>query len=97
MSERETTLNFIASRLAPDTVRKRLPIWGFVAGSVILFLFAGCGTLKNGRSWGEDAFYPVDFKKISHAAFLNVSEEDRFSFVIFSFDGNAGAQLSFYF
>lgn len=69
MSERETTLNFIASRLAPDTVRKRLPIWGFVAGSVILFLFAGCGTLKNGRSWGEDAFYPVDFKKISHAAF----------------------------
>ena len=65
MSERETTLNFIASRLAPDTVRKRLPIWGFVAGSVILFLFAGCGTLKNGRSWGEDAFYPVDFKKIS--------------------------------
>jgi hypothetical protein len=69
LPERETTLNFIASRLTPDTVRKRLPIWGFVAGSVILFIFAGCGTLKNGRSWGEDAFYPVDFKKISHAAF----------------------------
>jgi hypothetical protein len=28
----------------------------------------GCGTLSNGRGWGQDAIYPVDFKKIPRAA-----------------------------
>jgi membrane-associated phospholipid phosphatase len=30
---------------------------------------AGCGTLKNSRSWGQDAIYPVDLKGIPRAAF----------------------------
>jgi hypothetical protein len=28
----------------------------------------GCGTLKNGRGWGQDAIYPVDLKRIPRAA-----------------------------
>ena len=28
----------------------------------------GCGTLNNGRGWGQDAIYPVDLKKIPRAA-----------------------------
>ena len=31
--------------------------------------FTGCGTLNNGRGWGQDAIYPVDLKKIPRAAF----------------------------
>ncbi len=29
---------------------------------------AGCGTLSNGRGWGQDAIYPVDLKRIPRAA-----------------------------
>ncbi len=29
----------------------------------------GCGTLKNGRGWGQDAIYPVDLKRIPRAAY----------------------------
>jgi len=35
----------------------------------ILLSATGCGTLGNGRGWGQDAIYPVDLKRISHAAF----------------------------
>jgi len=28
----------------------------------------GCGTLSNGRGWGQDAIYPVDLKRIPRAA-----------------------------
>ncbi len=28
----------------------------------------GCGTLSNGRGWGQDAIYPVDLKRICRAA-----------------------------
>jgi membrane-associated phospholipid phosphatase len=34
----------------------------------ILFALTGCGTLSNGRGWGQDAIYPVDLKKIPRAA-----------------------------
>jgi len=34
----------------------------------VLFAVAGCGTLSNGRGWGQDAIYPVDLKKIPRAA-----------------------------
>jgi membrane-associated phospholipid phosphatase len=34
----------------------------------VLFAVVGCGTLSNGRGWGQDAIYPVDLKKISRAA-----------------------------
>ncbi len=41
-----------------------------LATVVILFLFlvAGCGTLPNGRGWGQDAFFPVDAERVSRAA-----------------------------
>jgi membrane-associated phospholipid phosphatase len=29
----------------------------------------GCGTLQNGRGWGQDAIYPVEPKRISSAAY----------------------------
>jgi len=29
----------------------------------------GCGTLSNGRGWGQDAIYPVELKRIPRAAF----------------------------
>jgi hypothetical protein len=29
----------------------------------------GCGTLKNGQGWGENALYPLDLKRIPHAAY----------------------------
>ncbi|MHC4558641.1 MAG: phosphatase PAP2 family protein [Planctomycetota bacterium] len=36
---------------------------------VIISVFvAGCGTLENGRGWGQDAFFPIDSKRISRAA-----------------------------
>jgi membrane-associated phospholipid phosphatase len=35
----------------------------------VSFSVTGCGTLKNGRGWGEDAIYPVNLKKIPDAAY----------------------------
>ena len=40
----------------------------------ILTLMTGCGTLGNGRGWGEDAVYPVNPRRVSSAlkgAFLD--------------------------
>ena len=42
----------------------------------ILFTVTGCGTLSNGRGWGEDAIFPVDLKKIPRAA-LNALEDPQ--------------------
>ncbi len=37
---------------------------------MITFLFiTGCGTLSNGRRWGEDAIYPVQLERIPRAAY----------------------------
>ena len=38
----------------------------------------GCGTLSNGRGWGQDAIYPVDFKKIPRAAFNALVDPQTF-------------------
>jgi hypothetical protein len=35
---------------------------------LISFSVAGCGTLPNGRLWGQDAFFPVDGDRVSRAA-----------------------------
>ena len=35
---------------------------------ILISFFAGCGTLPNGRLWGQDAFFPVDADRISRAA-----------------------------
>jgi membrane-associated phospholipid phosphatase len=34
-----------------------------------LALITGCGTLENGRGWGQDALYPVDGKRVSRALY----------------------------
>jgi len=42
--------------------------WMMVVVAVCLLLCtAGCGTLKNGRGWGQDAIYPVDLKRFPRA------------------------------
>ena len=33
----------------------------------VLSAMAGCGTLSNGRGWGQDAIYPVELKRIPRA------------------------------
>lgn len=43
----------------------RIPAAGVI---LILFFAAGCGTLPNGRGWGQDAFSPIDAGRISRAA-----------------------------
>ena len=43
---------------------------------LLVLILAGCGTLPNGRRWGQDAFYPIDLDRISraaHDAFFNVN------------------------
>jgi membrane-associated phospholipid phosphatase len=40
-----------------------------LAITFIPFPFTGCGTLKHGRGWGQDAIYPIDFKRIPRAAY----------------------------
>ena len=34
-----------------------------------LTLVTSCGTLENGRGWGQDAIYPVNSKRISHSLY----------------------------
>jgi hypothetical protein len=41
----------------------------FFSMMIISFLFAGCGTLKNGRGWGEEAFSWSSFERIPRAAY----------------------------
>jgi membrane-associated phospholipid phosphatase len=48
---------------------KRSQLMVLLAVVSISLSVAGCGTLSNGRGWGQDAIYPVDFKKIPRAAF----------------------------
>ena len=43
--------------------------WIILLATVWISLpIAGCGTLSNGRGWGQDAIYPVDLKRIPGAA-----------------------------
>ncbi len=34
----------------------------------IVSLIAGCGTLENGRGWGQDALWPIDGERVARAA-----------------------------
>jgi membrane-associated phospholipid phosphatase len=47
---------------------KRSNLMVLFAVIFILFAVTGCGTLSNGKGWGQDAIYPVDLKKIPRAA-----------------------------
>jgi membrane-associated phospholipid phosphatase len=40
----------------------------------VTLLFGGCGTLKNGRGWGEDAFSSSSFERISGAAYRALTD-----------------------
>jgi membrane-associated phospholipid phosphatase len=44
----------------------RLYFWILIFVSL---LSTGCGTLRNGRGWGEDAVYPVELGRIPRAAY----------------------------
>ncbi len=35
----------------------------------LTILITGCGTLENGRGWGQDAIYPVNGKRVSNALY----------------------------
>lgn len=35
----------------------------------ILLLITGCGTLENGRGWGQDALWPIDGQRVAQAAY----------------------------
>jgi len=41
-----------------------LPLLLSLAGMAV----SGCGTMPNGRGWGQDAIYPFDWKRIPQAA-----------------------------
>jgi membrane-associated phospholipid phosphatase len=41
-------------------------ILSLIVVPVLLFL-AGCGTLENGRGWGQDALWPVDLGRVARA------------------------------
>jgi hypothetical protein len=40
----------------------------FLVIILLSIIVTGCGTLENGRGWGRDAIYPVDFDRICRAA-----------------------------
>jgi len=48
---------------------KRFHLIILLAVVSISLSLTGCGTLSNGRGWGQDAIYPVELKKIPRAAF----------------------------
>ena len=48
---------------------KRSYVMGLLVIIFISLSVTGCGTLNNGRGWGQDAIYPVDLKRIPRAAF----------------------------
>ncbi len=51
----------------PTHLLRRNFFWLMIAG--LYLLVTGCGTLSNGRGWGEDAIYPVTLERIPRAAF----------------------------
>jgi predicted small secreted protein len=48
---------------------KRSTLMVLLAMIFVSLSVAGCGTLGNGRGWGQDAIYPVDLKRFPRAAF----------------------------
>jgi len=48
---------------------KCLSLMVLLSITLISIPVTGCGTLKNGRGWGQDAIYPVDVKRIPRAAY----------------------------
>jgi len=40
----------------------------FLIGIILGTMCCGCGTMRSGRAWGENAIYPVQWKRIPQAA-----------------------------
>ncbi len=63
-------------------LQKRRPRDGILcaifAGVFVSLSVTGCGTLSNGRGWGQDAIYPVDLKKIPRAAWNALVDPQTF-------------------
>ncbi len=57
---------------------KRSNLMVLLAVAFIIFAMTGCGTLNNGRGWGQDAIYPVELKKIPRAAFNALVDPQTF-------------------
>jgi hypothetical protein len=58
------------SWVAADQLARVCPVF------LLALTLAGCGTLPDGRRWGQDAFYPLDLDRIAsaaHDAFFNVN------------------------
>ncbi len=53
--------------IRPGLKRSNLVVLWAVA--FIVFTMTGCGTLQNGRRWGQDAISPVELKRIPSAAY----------------------------
>ena len=49
-------------------IPQKVPRKVLLAVAFIAFAVTGCGTLQNGRGWGQDAIYPLDLKRIPSAA-----------------------------
>lgn len=48
---------------------KRSNLMVLLAVAFTIFAMTGCGTLNNGRGWGQDAIYPIELKGVARAAF----------------------------
>ena len=48
---------------------KRSISTALLAATVFVFTLTACGTLQNGRRWGQDAIYPVELGRIPYAAY----------------------------
>jgi hypothetical protein len=49
-------------------ILERILPWRIVCMAGLAMAAAGCGTLENGRGWGQDAIYPVSWERVGKAA-----------------------------
>ena len=56
-----------AMRISPPGLKRHFRLF-LLATLFMAVSLTGCGTLSNGRGWGQDAIYPVDLKRIPRAA-----------------------------
>lgn len=56
------------SRLISRSGNPRLRAAHGVLLLLCVLLLIGCGTMRNGRSWGQDALYPVSWDRVKQAA-----------------------------
>ena len=61
--------NPILEVIRVDCRHKQFPALLFLTLGLFLTAMAGCGTLENGRGWGQDAIYPVNSKTITHSLY----------------------------